>query len=511
MNSPLRLFLFTLLALILSFAFHVFFFHLWQRPVTDQIILITILAAALAYLMFALWQQIQKSESRHLPTFKIQFNKISVAAFVREHAPGLALALAFFAVYTYFGLQFNFAESDTTDNFLDADNYPWMLRIADPDGYHLDMRGPHPFAYFIFRPLGALLNVLTHSPTLSAILLNTLAGALCVFMAWVFIKRQSQNSTYALLIASLLGLSASHFFFGAVIETYIFSAAALIGFTLTLQKRPNSLTAPVLLSLVTFGITLTNFVQNFIGFVVERNWQLSQPSAARQKFPVFFAQVFHFTALTLSLGIVISLIHAAWYPSSMLFFLPEDAQVENDFSLAVFHPPAWRMIGRLILLVRTMLLYTVIAPQPFVFGKEVGAWLPYFNFFKVTPELYSYSSYKGLGNILVFAWAALLFMSGIFFLWNLIRARKVDLSLAFVLSILFNFALHIAYGFEPFLYSPDWAYALIFFVALSLAPLAKNRVFQAALLVFLILLAFNQIQFMQFILATIAPFYGKAG
>jgi len=52
---------------------------------------------------------------------------------------------------------------------------------------------------------------------------------------------------------------------------------------------------------------------------------------------------------------------------------------------------------------------------------------------------------------------------------------------------------------------------LIFFVALSLAPLAKNRVFQAALLVFLILLAFNQIQFMQFILATIAPFYGKAG
>ena len=46
----------------------------------------------------------------------------------------------------------------------------------------------------------------------------------------------------------------------------------------------------------------------------------------------------------------------------------------------------WKTIGRVILLIRTILLYTVIAPKPFVFGKEVGAWLPYFNFFKITPQ-----------------------------------------------------------------------------------------------------------------------------
>jgi uncharacterized membrane protein len=84
-------------------------------------------------------------------------------------------------------------------------------------------------------------------------------------------------------------------------------------------------------------------------------------------------------------------------------------------------------------------------------------------------------------------------------------------SLAFVFAILFNFVLHLSYGYEPFLYSPDWAYALIFFVALSLAPLAKNRLFQVGMLAFLILLAYNQIQFIQFILATVAPFYGQGG
>jgi hypothetical protein len=92
------------------------------------------------------------------------------------------------------------------------------------------------------------------------------------------------------------------------------------------------------------------------------------------------------------------------------------------------------------------------------------------------------------------------------FLVNLVRTRKVDLSLTFALCILFNFLLHINYGYEPFLYAPDWAYALVFFVSFALAPLAKNRAFQGGLFVFLVALAYNQMQFFQFIFETIAPY-----
>jgi hypothetical protein len=417
--------------------------------------------------------------------------------------------LIFLAVYTTIGLKLNAPNIDTTDNYLDADNYSWMQRISAPDGYNLEMRGPHPFAYFVFRPLGWLLNVFTKNYGLSAILVNTLAGALCVFMAWMFIKRQFQDSIYALLIASLLGLSTAHIFFSSVIETYIFSAAALIGFVLILQKRTDSMSAPVAVSVITFGITLTNFVQNFIGFLVSLFEH--QPGEAQKNFKVSVMRIFSFTALTLSLGIVISLIHAAWYPSSKLFFLLSDAQTEKEFAFSIFKEPAWRAIGRAILLVRTILLYTVIAPHPYVFVREVGGSFPRFNFFRITPETFSYSSYNGLGTLLVTAWAVLLLAAGALFLWNLIRTRKVNLSMALGLSVLFNFALHVNYGYEPFLYSPDWAYALIFFVALSLAPLAKNRFFQSGLLVFLILLAYNQFQFFKFIFETVAPFIHPGG
>jgi hypothetical protein len=510
MNLPFRLFLSTLLALTIAFAYNFFFLHLFERPVTDQILLTLFSTAALGYLIFLFWGNAKKPVRSETPlAAKKKFEAASISSFLRENIQGIALALIFFAVYTTIGLRLNSPNRDSTDNYLDADNYSWAQRISAPDGHTLEMRGPHPFAYFIFRPLGWLMNLFTRNYGLSATLLNTMAGALCVFMAWLFIKRQFQDPVYALLIALLLGLSTAHIFFGSVVETYIFSAAALIAFVLILQKRTSSMAGPVTMSVITFGITLTNYVQTFIGFFISLFEH--HPGETPKTFRLSFNKIFQFTALTLSLGIVISLIHAAWYPSSKLFFLLSDAQAEEEFAYSIFQEPTWRAMGRVMLLIRTILLYTVVAPRPYVFGKEVGDTFPRFNFFKIAPETFSYSSYNGLGNILILAWVVLILTAIIFFLWNLIRTRKVDLSLSLGLCVLFNFALHLNYGYEPFLYSPDWAYALIFFVALSLGSLAKNRLFQGALLVFLILLAYNQFQFFQFIFATIAPFIGQGG
>ncbi|MDD2921088.1 MAG: hypothetical protein PHQ36_02285, partial [Anaerolineales bacterium] len=452
-------------------------------------------AAALGYLIFSLWgiPLEMKLPRIHFPP---------IASFVKENAQGVALALIFFAVYLFIGLRLNFPDKDTTDNFLSADNYPWMQRIAAPDGFNNEMRAPHPFAYLIFRPLGAALNLFTQDPALSAILLTTFTGALCILLAWMFIKRQFQDSIYAFLIASLLGLSTAHIFFGSVVETYIFSAAAMIAFFLLLQSQKNATSSLISVSLLTFGITLTNFIQNFIGFVVQRL------KFSRKDFWTSTKETIKFAGLTLSFGVVLSVIHAALYPTSKLFFLLSGAQAEQSFEYSIFQEPAWRAIGRALLLVRTIVLYAVVAPKPYVFSKEVGGTFPRFNFFKIVPGTFSYSAYSGLGNILVAAWALLLLAAGVMFLANLIRAKKLDLSFAFALCVLFNFILHINYGYEPFLYSPDWTYALIFFVALALAPLAKNRLFQAALFIFLILLAYNQFQFFKFIFETIAPFVG---
>ena len=489
MNLTFRIFFSALLAFALAFVFNYFLLNLSGRPLIDQVLLIVFSTSALAYLIFSIFGNVH--ETGGLPPMKkFQVERGEITAFFREHLAGILLAFFFFIIYIFIGLRLNQAGIDTTDNYLDADNSTWMSRISAPGGSMIEMRGPHPFAYFVFRPLGWLLNLFTQNYSLSAILLNTFVGALCVFMAWMFIKRQFQDPIFALLIASLLGLSTAHIFFGSVVESYIFSAASLIGFLLLLQAQ-KSTGVLVASSLLTFGITLTNFVQNFIAMLVLR---------PRLK------EIFRFTAWTISLGIILSLLHAAWYPSSKLFFLLSGVQAENDFSFSIFSEPSWRAIGRIILLVRTILLYAVIAPQPHVFGADVGGTFPRFNFFKISPGTFAFSNYGGVGNLLVMTWALLMLAAGLIFLRNLVRTRKADFSLVLALSLLFNFALHLNYGYEPFLYSADWAYALIFFVAFGLAPFSKYRWFQYGMFIFLALLAYNQYQFFVFIFQKISPF-----
>ncbi|OGO26858.1 MAG: hypothetical protein A2W33_00650 [Chloroflexi bacterium RBG_16_52_11] len=483
------------LGLVFSFAFNIFLFNLPARPLVDRLLLIGVAALAFGYLVFAVLEQPDKLKPAWTAIHEksVRWKSTALVSFLREHAPGLILALFFVCVYTYLGLRLNHPGIDTTDNFLDADNFTWMRRIAWENGYQYEMRGPHPFAYLIFRPLGWIFNLFLQNPFLSALLLNTLTGGLCVFLAWIFVKDRFQNKIYALLIAALMGSTTSHLWFGSVIESYIFSAAALMSFFVLLQSKKDATCGLILAGLVTFGITLTNVLQTFIGFLVTR------PK---------IKGLIRYAGIVISLGLILSLIQSAWYPSSKLFFLASNALAERDFSISIFQEPSWRAMGRIVLLIRTILVYTVIAPRPFVFGEEVGGAFPRFNFFLIAPGEYAFSSYDGLGNLLVFLWAGLLLAAGIFFLRNTIRKRNPDMALAFVLCIAFNFALHLSYGYEPFLYSPDWAYALVFFVALALGGFAQARWFHVGLLVFFVLLAYNQWQFFKFVFDTIAPFLG---
>ncbi|MFN8411781.1 MAG: hypothetical protein U0Z26_05290 [Anaerolineales bacterium] len=482
-----KIFISLLVGVLLAFGFDFLFLGMAERPFVDQALLIFFSTAAFGYITFSILEEPFRVANLFSGLKRPSIDRATLI----KYLPGILLALFFLAVYIPLGLKLNPPHIDTVDNFLDADNTSWMQRIASPSGSSLEMRGPHPFAYFVFRPLGWLFNIFTQNFAVSAVLLNAIAGGLCVFFAWVYIERKSQSKVYAFLIAAMLGLSTSHLFFSSVIETYIFSALSLVVFCLLLDTYGNSIGPLVVGGLGTFGITFTNFVQNFILFIVSR------PK---------LKDVIRFVGLVISFGVLISIIHSVWYPSSKLFFLPSDAKAEGEFATSILHDPSWKSIGRVLLLFRTIFLYTMIAPRPFVFTTEIGSTFPSFNFFKIVPGTFSYSSYVGLSKVLVLVWMLLMLGAVVFFFIDLLRARKMDVKLGFVICLLFNFILHLYYGYEPFLYSPDWAYALVFFVATSLLPLSQNRLFQVALLVFLVGLGINQIVFMKFILSTVDPF-----
>jgi hypothetical protein len=145
MKLPLKLFVIILLAFTIAFAFNFFFMNLSERALIDQIFLVAFSTAALGYLIFSFLGNAAGQGNESVPlAAKKKFNGTAVLSFLRENVYGFVLALIFFAVYTYIGLRLNSPKLDTVDNYLDADNSSWMTRIAAPNGYNFEMRGPHP-------------------------------------------------------------------------------------------------------------------------------------------------------------------------------------------------------------------------------------------------------------------------------------------------------------------------------------------------------------------------------
>lgn len=384
----------------------------------------------------------------------------------RSILPGLTLAGTFFFLYLLTASIFNQPAFDVDDIFFDADGLLWRMRFATPDYRDYYWRAVHPYVLLIIRPLVGAVSFLLGRDTLAAAFgLTALTGALCVFLIWYFIKRVTGNNLYALLTATLFGGTAAQWIFSSLIETYIFLAAtALIYITLLLRK--SSMTALIITGAVSFGITITNFAQTVIAFI-----------AIKMDFWKWVRYGLIVAALTIPLTVLNNIV----YPDSQpYFFIPSsfEAEAGNTFTPS---------IGRAAAVARVMVLHSVAAPDPLVFKAEI----PFLKVWMSTADPLTLSKYETQGGkALAYFWMGLVVLGGILFLKNL---KKEDnrFALAMLGVLAFNFALHMAYGKDFFLYSANWTYALILFLALAWKPLADKRWFQVTLLLFAALLLMN--------------------
>lgn len=386
--------------------------------------------------------------------------------FLDEILTGALLAGFFFAVYFMLASVFNRTVFDVDDIFFDSDGLLWRTRFTTDVYRDYYWRAVHPFVLIIIRPLGAFISLfLKGDRLLSSFILVALAGALCVFFTWYFVKHITGNSIYAVLIASLLGGSAAHLVFGSLLETYIFLAVVMLGFLVLLLKDV-PLFAYIIVGLASFGITVTNFIQTAIAFIfAKRN----------------IKSWIYFGLTVAALTIPLTLLNNFVYPNSQpYFFVPSSytAEAENTFAPS---------ISRGVAIVRVMFFHSIVAPDPLLLQEEI----PFLKVWIFKADPMRVSEYKNnFGNALAFAWLGLLVLGGILFLKNFKRDDK-RFTPAFILILLFNFALHLRYGKDLFLYSTNWTYAIILFLALAWKELADKRWFQIILLIFITLLLAN--------------------
>lgn len=412
-----------------------------------------------------------------------KFDRTRFFQVIDENLSGLFLAAFFFSFYLIFASIFNQPVFDVDDIFFDADSNLWRWRFATENYRDYYWRSVHPFVLIIIRPLVSLISLFFKGNTLYAtFVLTALTGALCVFLVWYFVKNVINNSLYALLIAAIFGASTAQLVYGSLIETYIFLAAAALIF-LVLLLKDRSTFALVIAGLVAFGITISNFGQTVIAhLLVKRDFK------AWVKYGLIVA----------ALVIPLTLLNNWAYPNSQPYFFDLStygSEGHNSF------PPT---VQRANYLGRVMLLHSFVAPQPLILEEEIPflkVWMFRASIKKDPMRISQYENW--FSTSVASIWFALILLGGALFLKNL-RKQDNRFSFAIILILLFNFALHMQYGKDVFLYATNWTYAITLFFALAWRELAEKRWFQVLLLVFLGLVLANNSQLFYTMLSTSA-------
>lgn len=528
-------FSFVALSLILSFAFFTFVFFLadeliahtqakWRTELIGILVLLLAVGFVIATLRLCLQfptlfnRRVLFMDAFNLPLFAALTIVSAVAGFVfyatllkrgaldsirnsrafgwiRDNLAGLLLSSLFFLIYFSLAETINFPGFRTLDQYFDLDISAWLTRFqaTSPREITDTVRAVHPAVLLFLRPLTWIASLLLNGDRLhAAFIVHALVAAACVFLMWKIVRRVSSNSSYALLAATLLGASASHLLLGSMLETYIYSALALLVFVSFLQNDVVPFKSAVLTGIVVFGITVTNLVQTVILYFSK------QPNVKT---------ILRYFIIVLAAVFVLNRIQAWLYPAAQVI-LPSTLRAEQGYQVNLTEKP-WLLTGRVSLVARALLFYGIVAPRPFVLMEELGMSVPNFRTFKITIGEFQVAGYTGLGDVIAKIWLLILVAAFVFFALAWFEKQKPILALGLLACMGFNFAMHIVYGDDPMLYSPDWVYALILFVAFSFGRYADRKWLQISFIAFLLPLMIVNLNLVRQIMEVSVPFYGR--
>ena len=153
-------------------------------------------------------------------------------------------------------------------------------------------------------------------------------------------------------------------------------------------------------------------------------------------------------------------------------------------------------------LVRAFLFNNIAAPSPLLSYKDI----PFTQFRFYRAEDYTISEYSTpLQSVTGWVWATLLAVAAIFFVKDF-KSQNIRLTLSLLGCVAFNLLLHLRYGKELFLYSPNWTYAVVLLLGISWKNLFAYKWFQILLIAFLALLMLNNAALIHTIMETSAPY-----
>jgi len=416
----------------------------WLGP--SGLAAITTIGGAAAFPALAAWARAYTSGD--LPTFLSRLRR----------RPGwvtscVALALLAAAGYYLLGRAIVERWGFRDDLTLFDSDAPRYLRLIAGGAGEAPVAHKHP-AYVLLA--GSATRALAAVGSPAPLVVNAAAGAVAVLLATAYFRRVTGSQVLAVLLGAALGLSTGHVIFGAIPETYAWSAMGLILMHLVLAGReesaqpgagrqsPARLRHVVPAAVLAVGITLTHLLPALFCYALgQRGWWRWRRLLR------------WLAALVTGLGLLLTL-QNAFFASGRLDLRPQVLAAEKrymaDFSIA-------GMREALLNVFRGVFAESVVAPCPRPGRDRDG---------HAGVQLGAYSD--ALSRICVAFWWLLLAGSVAAVVMSA-SARGPTLA-AVVLGLVFVVTLHVFYGnTHVFLFSCTFTFYLFAVVAHGLRTL----------------------------------------
>ncbi len=385
---------------------------------------------------------------------------------------GIALQLATFIFYLL--LAFSLEETGVLENFdvlFELDPPRAIADFADFSGDHYRTT-VHPIYVLLANPGGSLLDLILNSKVSAALIANAFWGSLGVLLAYTFFYIYGGRLLNSCLLALVFGVSMSQLFLSSTPDTASLAVCSLLFTYILFLKGVREKQFPfdwwVLSGILTLGVTITNFAQTAICFTL----LVLIIDGPRKGLFQMAVKVVKYGLSVLVLTGLLALLQKAIYPSSSLFFLPNSLLEEKDFTtFLVFDAPFLVITQEL----KHFFLVNFVAPLSETYNmpnQDIPA-VTFSNSWK----------YLKIGWIGLGLWVSML-IAGLAKSWK--SEKMQPFFIGIVACILFNAALHSAYGggekegvVEYFLYSGNFTFLVLSF----LSPFSQSRAKWSLLLI----------------------------
>lgn len=395
----------------------------------------------------------------------------------------LVLFFIFCILYLYLG--FLLINQHSKLDFFGGDIWKasryWTTFSAPEPTY---FKGSHPLFLLLVCPWGSLLNSLTKSPEVTVVILNSLFGAFAVFLSSIFFNKLTNKYTQALILATVFGLSMSQLIFSSVPETYVLAGCSIITtyilFISCIHNEKLYIGYWILAGLFTFGITITDFIQTLICFIVFVFF------FRRNQKP--FTLIFEYIGTVVTFAFVLSLFQKMIITHSHYFFLPDMLNTETKYIKLFILTQPLMVIQELL---KHFFLVNFVSSSPFDIRHKVQNSPIELTFFR------RHLDYSLVGAVAAITWIFLLIWGAY---QNILSFKKNVLIVGICINLLFNMVFYAIFGVnEMFLYTCTFTFLVL---ALAANKSLLNKVyFQSGLIALIILMLINNLKIMKGIAA----------